>query len=141
MFKRFDIGGMPDGGIDIQQFHDGHWVKYEDFAALQQERDVLATENAALKYYIDNKCYIDNPVGMDHIDAYSSSVETPATNNFLKAVRADAVVEAFVTVFDVCSRDNHIDGNLWNYGVLRVEKHADEYVKQLRAPKGDSNAE
>lgn len=56
-----------------------------------------------------------------------------AHDAYLKAVRADAVVEAFVTVFDVCSRDDHIDEKLWNYGVLRVEKHADEYVAQLRA--------
>lgn len=59
----------------------------------------------------------------------------PAPAIDLNAVRADAVVEAFVTVFDVCSRDDHIDKNLWNYGVMRVAKHADEYVSQLRAGK------
>lgn len=67
------------------------------------------------------------------------NIETPSTDAYLNAVRADAVVEAFVTVFDVCSRDDHIDENLWNYGVLRVEKHADEYVNQLRAGNAGKN--
>ncbi len=67
------------------------------------------------------------------LTAIMHAPETPATEACLNAVRADAVVEAFVTVFDVCSRDDHIDEKLWNYGVLRVEKHADEYVAQLRA--------
>lgn len=69
----------------LKERYDFEWKE------LKQKRDALAAENAALKSYIDDECYIANPVGMDYIGAYSSSVETPATDAYLNSVRADAI--------------------------------------------------
>lgn len=96
MIKRYDIGGMPDGGIDVQQFHDGYWVKYEDYAALQQKLDAMAAENAALKTANRIAINILNDEETMVTSLWASSVQrvevsTPATDAYLNSVRAEGV--------------------------------------------------
>lgn len=58
MVKRYDIGGMPNGGIDVQQFHNGYWVRYEKYAGLQQKLDELYKENKLLKSQVSDLCSV-----------------------------------------------------------------------------------
>lgn len=77
--KRWDVeSDEQDGPCSLWNVEskDGQFVKYEDFAALQQERDALAAENAAMR----------NLLG-----ATGFKSETPATDAFLNSVRAEAV--------------------------------------------------
>lgn len=98
--KRYDIGGMPGGGIDVQQFHDGYWVKHSDYAALQQKLDSLAAENAALKE-VGKSCTqhwaaAENGSMVRLMDKCIPKLrdalnKTPATDAYLNSVRAEGV--------------------------------------------------
>ena len=79
----------------------------------------LAAENLALKGYIDDECYIANPTGMDYIGAYSSSVETSATDAYLNSVRAEGAMACGI--------------HLREWYDYQVEVRAEEFAAQLRA--------
>ncbi len=145
MVKRFDIGGMADGGIDVQQFHDGHWVKYEDFAELQQERDALAAENAAIKdgvsdiTFMDDDSFFGSTVKAQAVMGNLVNIKTPATDAFLNSVRAEGV-----DMFGAWQKElaHQAQGDL-RYAYVGSVKDANVFAAQLRttAPKGDGNAE
>lgn len=95
--KRYDIGGMPDGGIDVQQFQDGYWVKYEDYADLKQRLDAVVAEGIALRKFIRDSCYVYNGDGSDISDAYGLAEESTLlprqveTITTINSVRAEGV--------------------------------------------------
>lgn len=108
----------------------GRYVKFEDYAALAAQRDALAAENAALKAAIKDVtdsaeqveyegyfAFVVNPdavhSGVDLIEG-----ETPATDAFLREVRAQGVDMA------ACALD---DVNQFNYANM-----LDELAQKLR---------
>lgn len=116
--NRYDIGGMADGGIDVQQFHDGYWVKYVDYAELKADLDALAAENAALSRYFSASAgaveYWNS--WADAEDKLASVPETPATDAYLNSLRADELGKVAVLInlsadkkqsegYDDCARD------------------------------------
>lgn len=93
-------------GENVEFHATGDMVAYEDYAELKEEYerldkshsaalakiDALAAENAALKQYIDDKCYITDPKGLGAvIDAESNDVETPDTDAILSSLHAEGV--------------------------------------------------
>jgi hypothetical protein len=144
--NRYDIGGMADGGIDVQQFPDGYWVKHEDYAELKSERDALAAENAALKDGAEYFMYGPD-CGFERYDSQDEAVK--AANEMIDSYREDAGDGWYDEVEQVCfgivvsyarqhdvqqpSEDN---GFLWsvNYMMTAPETTAtDAYLNSVRA--------
>ncbi len=103
MVKRYDEGGY--GLSDMEESADGSWVDYEShlmvvmgmeqlfndkIAALQQERDAMAAENAALKSFITKNCFVeDDSSDYGFADASISMPSAPASDAYLNSVRAE----------------------------------------------------
>ncbi|KAF2282289.1 hypothetical protein GH714_044133 [Hevea brasiliensis] len=106
--KRFTFELFHCNGGDMTPDDEGEYVSYEDYAEWQQKLDALAAENAALKSSIPSLKHVD--LDNDNIDDVSLAKdiglndavtlmnrwkgETPATDAYLNAVRADAVEDA-----------------------------------------------
>ncbi|MDK1187353.1 hypothetical protein QMS74_01730 [Cronobacter sakazakii] len=72
---------------------DGTKSVAEKFASLEASRAALAAENAALKDFIRSDCLVPDINGYDK-DAADFMPETPATDAFLRKVRAEAILFA-----------------------------------------------
>lgn len=131
-YELVEMGKTYHKSAEMLLAEDGLWVDCEDYAELKAQRDALAAENAALKSYIDDECYIANPVGMYYIGAYSSSVETPATAAYLNSVRAEGV-ESFAH-HQRAIADSETDPTIQR-GHRITACRAEDFAAQLRAGK------
>ncbi len=139
MVKRYEMNckGLPE-------FHDnGVWVEYEDFAALQQERDALAAEMSVIDAIHDKCVFITDddydacPKSVQEIIRSLAVMQIPATDAFLNSVRADAIVEAARMIAAQVWQEDEGAGMVAAVGVLEII----ERQRRAAAPKGDSDAE
>ncbi|WP_277971792.1 hypothetical protein [Pantoea agglomerans] len=116
--NRYDIGGMADGGIDVQQFHDGYWVKYVDYAELKADLDALAAENAVMlrlltdisenhvEYFSEGESGMFAGVPLDYVSEINMYVSRdvnaenpfPTTDALINSVRADELGKVAVLI-------------------------------------------
>ncbi len=126
-------------------------------AALQQERDALAAEVSAIREQAEgvyaagyNHGHLNTVDGIayspgtkdefyHHALQVMLEVETPATDTFLSAVRAEGV-EIFAT-FKRQQEGKARFGSTEKALLMAQADEAFQYAAQLLAPKGDSNAE
>ena len=86
-------------------------VKHEDYSALEARCAALAAENAGLKKYICDECYVENIKTGATKCAGLGMPETPATDAFLAEVRANAVDEVCLKISNAiinCYQDEQI---------------------------------
>lgn len=121
---------------------------------LQQERDALAAENAALKVISnDRRVFIMNGVQLGYIKvptvetdpaletiriAVSPQEPTPATDTFLNAVRAEGV-DMVAEAIGSSARQLKVGSKDW-MALKKVVFTLVGFSAKLRAPKGDSDA-
>lgn len=98
--NRYDAGCLYAGEDEMVLREDGQYVKYSDFAALQQKLDAIAVENAALKENVELHangfsvcpvCDHESPCDTDDIVWMTRDMKTPATDTYLNSVRAEGV--------------------------------------------------
>lgn len=80
---------------------DGHKSVAAKFAALEAKCAALAAENAGLKKYICDECYVENIKTGATKCAGHGMPSTPATDAFLDAVRAQGVKVTLPTGYSV----------------------------------------
>lgn len=127
MIKRYSFTVSSDF-IGPRQTENGGFVDYDDYAALQQNLDAMAAENAALKKILtppeipeEAITAFENTVEFDHdfkegnsrtwvdneteviraVLAAMSLPETPATDAYMNSVRVKAVIEASAYLADI----------------------------------------
>ncbi|MCK7258044.1 hypothetical protein L8O18_06135 [Enterobacter asburiae] len=81
---------IDDFKSDWHESKDGPMVRHEDYAALEARCAALAAENAGLKKYICDECYVENIKTGATKCAGLGMPETPATDAFLAEARASA---------------------------------------------------
>lgn len=79
-----NILGMIGSGYGV----DPEWVKYSDYAVLQQKLDAVLAENVALKGSLNK---ISFTYGLSPHIQQMTMIETPATDAILSEVRAEGV--------------------------------------------------
>ncbi len=170
MVKRYE---EEYGGVGERS--DGIFVKYEDYAKLQKERDALAVENLGMDGFVDallsiawqggsadgadiqnlalkhglirqdsyvadiHENIVEDPGNFEDGDEVYFRIEIPATDAFLNAVRAEGV-EIFAT-FKRQQEGKARFGSTEKALLMAQADEAFQYAAQLRASKGDSDAE
>lgn len=105
MIKRYMWSFAEKFGQGLFVSDKGDYVKYEDYAELQQKLDAMAAENAAMQdVLIAVRDQWFKPTGgasyewqiesQTLSEAINQELETPATDTYLNSVRADAVEDA-----------------------------------------------
>lgn len=123
--KRYDVESDPqDGPCSLWnvEAEDGEFVAYDDYAALEAERDALAAENAALRVHL--KGTVDF--------CYSELPDTPATDAFMREQMAkgvDAVCLKISNAIPSCGQDEII-------GLDAAATICGAFAGQLRAGEG-----
>jgi len=105
-------------------------VRYSDYAALEAKRDALAAENATLKTFIDNDCWVIDPDRDSYIDAAQCLPDTPATDAFLREQMAKGVemfAKAASDKASSCSLKVH--AGYWTH----AKESAQDFAAKLRA--------
>lgn len=113
----------------------GWYVRYEDYAALQQKLDAVTAEaermrKAIKQIFPDGLGDGNGGVGFSNAakECYASATETPATDAILNALRAEGATEVARRI-RICAEEFH------NHHCDVVEECAciaDEYAAQLR---------
>lgn len=94
-YEMVEVGPVYQERTEMEASEDGSWVYYTDYAALQQKLDAVLAENVALKegneLALDIICDENTYVALLWQSSINNiGVETPATDEILNAVRAEA---------------------------------------------------
>ncbi|WP_277973404.1 hypothetical protein [Pantoea agglomerans] len=152
--NRYDIGGMADGGIDVQQFQDGYWVKYVDYAELKADLDALAAENAVRGEIIERLIGQYSAAGYHAVQNSLNPAQSllydaiqvlkqPATDAYLNSVRAQSISDALDSCTALCDTDcvmdahdiSYEDAELRSAGAAELRDELAAFASQLRAGK------
>ncbi|VFS64099.1 Uncharacterised protein [Kluyvera cryocrescens] len=100
---------------------DGHKSVAAKFAELEAKCAALAAENAGLKKYICDECYVENVRTGRYACAGHGIPSTPATDSYLAEVRAQGV-ELFAASLKVVGGHEHPYSSLANEFAAQLRK-------------------
>ncbi|UGC97749.1 hypothetical protein PQD17_gp36 [Pantoea phage PdC23] len=89
-WELFEIGPAYHKRTEMLTDDDGNWISYEDYAALQQKLEAVLAENVALKER-ERRILKNIHEDLGDTDFHLATLQTPATDAYLNAVRADGV--------------------------------------------------
>lgn len=105
-----------------------------------KQRDALAAENAALKLYICDECYVENVRTGHYACAGHGMPSTPATDAYMAKVRATAITDALEKSSDYLDTDcvmdrldiSYEDAQLRSSGAIELHDALVAIANQLR---------
>jgi len=162
MIKRYMWSFAEKFGQGLFVSDKGDYVKYDDYAALQQKLDALAAENAALKEFGDKMNDMHNNLngegtgiqGRAEVACQQAALEaaieefdtikTPATDTYLNSVRAEAVSNFWNSslrdVAHVLKDIRAFDDSSEAAGIVHseIKERVDDFVESLRSGTHDT---
>lgn len=132
--------GILRSGNKLEQLYSLAEQKEKDYAALQQNLDALAAENAALKSgiaditFMRDDDFFASTQEAQRVMGFLVNIKTPATDAYLNSVRADAV-ESFTS--DVVLKMRESGAGAYDYADI-VEAQGQELVLSLRSGTHDT---
>ncbi|WP_330983649.1 MULTISPECIES: hypothetical protein [Enterobacterales] len=143
--ERYDFHYFDDFRSKYSAFReecpDGEYVSFDDYATLEAQRVALAAENAGLKNFIKNDCWIFHPDVEMYSDAMDYVPETPATDRFIADVKAQDSAPLVKALTTIANSEQHSGETVVCdfYTLISVASGAlrDYYAQQLRGEKAE----